>query len=307
MSNNTMNPLTVRTTDEKLGETSTQVAASIPSNVSYQTNVTVITAFIDIGKFRKGHGQAIRTRHKYFKWATTFGFLLNPLVVYTDTDLFSNFMLTLRENLTVATKIVRLERNSSWAFRRKDKYENIFSIKDYPQHNPGTTTPEYVCAVHFKYEAMGRASTENYFHTKYFAWIDIGAFRHETESKQYFLLGPPPDFNQSRVAVDQVEPPSFDKDISVIVKQKLDWICGCIFIGERSVLIKFAEQYKRAVDYLITQNLMHQDQQILHAMYSNSGRNAIKPEIDVQTYSRPPGVRYSRWFYLGYIMRKIIE
>ena len=74
-------------------------------------------------------------------------------------------------------------------------------------------------------------------------------------------------------------------------------------MGERGVIIKYAEQYKMAVDYLITQNLMNTDQRSL-CDDSISGRNAMKPEIDLQVYIRPSGSNYKRWFYLGYIMRK---
>ena len=307
-----MNASKVWTTDAKLEDNppfaSTQMVAPFPLNVSYQANITIVTAFIDIGKFDKGsthpHSRGIDT---YIKWANQFRFLLNPLVVYTDSDLFSKFMLTLRENLTAATKIIWVEKNSSWAFHRKEQIREIFNIKNYPRYNPGTTVPEYACAMHFKYEAMSRASTENYFHTNYFAWIDIGLFRYQLKNIQSFLLELPPDFNQSRVAVNQVYTPSMNTEISVIIKQKLDWVCGCIFMGERGIIIKYAEQYKRAVDYLIAQNLMNSDQQVIYAMYTEVGRNAIKPEIDLQLYSRPSGCKYNRWFYLGYIMKKIIK
>ena len=74
-------------------------------------------------------------------------------------------MLTLRENLTAATKIVRAKRNTSWAFQTKERIKNIFGIKDYPSYHPGIIVPEYTCVMHSKYDDMRRASTENFTRT----------------------------------------------------------------------------------------------------------------------------------------------
>ena len=87
------------------------------------------------------------------------------------------------------------------------------------------------------------------------------------------------------------------------IKQKLDWICECIFLGRRDAILKYAEQYKRAVDYFLSQKLMNSDQQVLYAMYSKSGRTHIKSEIELQFYKNGHNPR----FYLGYRMRKVVE
>ena len=265
--------------------------------------VTVVTAFFDIGKFGKGAPANTRTPATYLNWAQTFKLLLNPLVVYTDSKQFYDYMLKLREKFQTRTKMFMLNRTSSWAFQRKDITKDIFSIKGYPKHYPNTVVPEYSCAMHAKYDVITRAATSNYFHTDYFMWLDVGLFRAEVKSEKYFSLELPQDFNDSRIAVNQVYNVSMSEEISVIIKQKLDWICGCIFLGRRDVILKYAEQYKRAVDYFLSQKLMNTDQQVLYAMYSKSGRTHIKPEIELQLYKNG----HNPWFYLGYLMRKVVE
>ena len=47
------------------------------------------------------------------------------------------------------------------------------------------------------------------------------------------------------------------------------------------------------------------DQQVLYSLYSQEGRQALKPEIDLQLYStcKYPG---DPWFYLGYHCRNAL-
>lgn len=279
---------------------------TLPSKESFQPQITIVTAFFDIGKFGKGSPSNIRSIVTYLKWAQTFMYLLNPVVVYTDSEEFYSHMKTLRTGFENKTKLFLFNRTSSWAFERKQEIREIFSLKGYPKYYPNTVVPEYSCAMHAKYDVVSRAAKRNYFHTPYFAWLDIGLFRGEVNSKKYFILDLPPHFNHSRIAVNQVYNVLMDKKPIDIIKQKLDWICGCIFVGRHDVILKYTEQYKRAVDYFLSQKLMNTDQQILYAMYSISGRKNIKPDIDLQLYKHHNST-FDSWFYLGYMMRKHIE
>ena len=71
-----------------------------------------------------------------------------------------------------------------------------------------------------------------HFHTNYFAWLDIGLFRDEVNNTKNFILRLLKDFNLTTIAVNRVFNVSMDVDISRIFK-RLDWICGCIFLGKR--------------------------------------------------------------------------
>ena len=280
-----------------------QISTSVSRDSADSTTptlITVVTAFFDIGNFGKGSPSISRTPDTYLNWAEAFAYLLNPLVVFTDSPKFYKRVLKLRTKLQDRTKLLMFNRTSSWAFQRRDVIRRIFSSKGYPKYYPNTVLPEYSCAMHAKYDVISRTATKNYFHTRYFMWLDVGLFRARVNNKMYFKLELPPYFNNSRIAVNQVYNASMSLETSVIIKQKLDWICGCIFLGRRDVILKYAEQYKRAVDYFISQKLMNSDQQILYAMYSKSGRTKLRPDIELQLYHS----RQNPWFFLGYLMRK---
>ena len=279
------------------------VSETTKRNISKQPNLTIVTAYFDIGKFGKGSPNNVWSVKTYLEFARSFKYLLNPVVIYTDSQNFFNLMQTLRANLTNITKMFLIDKNSSWAFQRKGQIENIYATKGYPKHYPNTVVAEYSCAQHAKYDVVARAATRNYFQTDYFAWLDVGLFRAEGNQRKYFVLQKPPDFNSSRIAVNLVHTVNMNTDMSSIFRRNLVWVCGCIFVGRREIIIKYTEQYKRAVDYFLSQKLMNTDQQVLYAMFSESGKREIKPEIDVQLYKQ--GVpTYNMWFALGYVMRQ---
>ena len=196
-------------------------------------------------------------------------------------------------------------RTSSWAFQRINITKRIFSMKGYPKHFPNTVVPEYSCAMHAKYDVISRAATVNYFYTD---WLDVGYFREQEKNEKYFVLELPPDFNNSRIAVNQVYNVSMTTAMSDIIMQNLVWIGGGIFLGRRYVMLKYAKQYKEAMDYFLSRNLMSTDQQILYGMYSKSERASIKPDVELQVYQNGHNkwFYHNPWFYLGYIMRKDI-
>ena len=270
--------------------------SSLPS--SNKTDITIVTAFFDIGNFGKGSKDDVRKT--YFKWAKTFRLIQNPLVVYTDSDRLMDQMKSSRTDLQNITKLFWIDRNSSWAFRRKDIIKDIFAMKGYPVYYPNTVVPEYSCLMHAKYDVVSRAVKQNYFHTKYFAWLDIGFFRSEVNNSRTFILQLPPGFDPSRIAVTRVANLEMDMDISRIFLQKMDWVGGGIFIGERELMLKYTEQYKRAVDYFLSKRLMNTDQQVLYAMYSEQGRKELNTSVKIQLFESKEEV----WFNLGYSMRK---
>lgn len=47
-------------------------------------SVTIVTAFLDIGKFPKGTFSKIRNQNTYKTWMGLYQHLQNPLVVYTN-------------------------------------------------------------------------------------------------------------------------------------------------------------------------------------------------------------------------------
>ena len=275
-------------------------------NLRESNDITVVTAFIDIGDFRKGSRNNTRTPNAYLKWSETFKYMLNPLVVYTDSQHFYDHMLELRTKSKNKTRVFMFNRTSSWAFQMKDDIKEIFDMKHYPKHYPNTVVPEYTCTTHAKFDVVSRAATNNYFYTKYIMWLDIGYFRYIAMKKQYFKLELPSDFNESRIAVTQVYNVSMSKEPSVIIKGNINWVGGGLFLGKRNIILQFTEEYKTAVDYFRSKKLMNVEQHIIYAMYTTLGRADIEPNIELQIYQN---VKYkgNPWFYLGYLMKKDVN
>ena len=279
------------------------------ANSSYpleSNDITVVTAFFDIGAFGKGTPVDIRTPNVYFQWAQTFKYLVNPLVVYTDSHTFYNHMAALRRKSRSKTRLFMYNRNSSWAFQMKDAIKEIYNSKHYPKHFPNTVVPEYTCAMHAKFDVISMTAMDNFFNTKYFMWLDIGYFRHDLKSKLLFRLELPPDFNDSRIAANQVFNVKMSRDPSVIIKGNFNWIGGGLFLGRRDVMLEFADEYKTAVNYFLSNKLMNTEQQLLYAMYSDLGRKVIKPDVELQTYHRR-FISQNPWFYLGYLMKEVVN
>lgn len=90
-----------------------------------------------------------------------------------------------------------------------------------------------------------------------------------------------------------------------IFRSNIVWVGGGLFIGTRNVVIEFEKLYERAVLYFLDQKLMNSDQQVLYSLYSQEGRKALKPNIELQLYTPTGGG--NPWFYLGYLCRKVVN
>lgn len=55
-------------------------------------SLTVVTAFFYLGKFPKGSVSNIRTPESYKVWMSVYKYLKNPLIIYTDSKKFADFL-----------------------------------------------------------------------------------------------------------------------------------------------------------------------------------------------------------------------
>jgi hypothetical protein len=51
------------------------------------------------------------------------------------------------------------------------------------------------------------------------------------------------------------------------------------------LILQFEELYKRAIIYFLDKKIMNTDQQVLYSLYSQEGRQALKPDIELQIYA----------------------
>lgn len=279
--------------------------SKVGNNVKNTRNVTIVTAYWNLGTFQKGVGGLKFSTNTYFKWASTFKYLVNPLVVYTDCKEFKELMETLRSDRLNNTMIYLLNRTELWPFQLVTQMKSVLDQPGYPKYYPNTVIPEYPAAQHSKYAVVAETIRKGVFANPYFAWVDIGYFRDVVERNVDFTLDIPPGFDPGKISVNRVEGLSMNIDPFTIFRKNIVWVGGGIFLGKGEALLQFEQLYHRAVKYFLDQQLVNSDQQVLYSMYSKKGREALKPNIELQLYI--PKGSGNPWFYLGYLCRKEVS
>lgn len=240
----------------------------------------------------------------YFKWATVFKYLVNPLVVYTDSEAFKELMERLRSDRINNTLIYLTNRTDLWPFKLLNEVRSLYDVSGYPKSHPYTVVSEYTATQHSKYAVVADTVRKQVFQNAYYAWLDIGYFRDVVERNVQFELKIPPGFDSKRVSYNRISEFSKTVDPFTIFRNSLLWVDGGMFLGTGEVLLQFEQLYHRALLYFLDEKLMNKEQQLLYSVYSKKGREALTPKVELQLYiPKGPG---NPWFYLGYLCRKEI-
>lgn len=264
-------------------------------------DVTVVTAFFDIGNFSKRVSHR-RNRDTYFEWMKKFRYIDNNVVFFADSEEVIKQMTQVRKMCLERTKIIRVNRSEMWPFKNFEKIQHIFRSSVYTNFTP--IYPIYICVTHAKYYVMKIATEQDFFHTKYIMWLDIGYFR-KYRSLRNFYLAKPTGFDDTKIAMTQVFPnKTFDVSPRKILQSKNVIASGATFFGERFQMMKFVTGFKRAVDYFMKLNLANTDEQVIYAMFSKEAKRFLKPEVQLQLYKANTE---RNWLYIGYTMMKYIS
>lgn len=268
--------------------------------------VTIISAFWDLGRFRKGASLEY-SPNDYEQWAEVFRNIVNPLIFYTDSKDFKLLMEKYREKFRNKTKIILISnRKKFWPFQILKEIQSVFRQPNYPKYYPNTVMPEYSASQHAKYAVVADALKRNIFYTEFYAWLDVGYFRDACDDEnQYFRINPPPEVDKTRLSINLMNQ-SLTKNVSFssIFKENYVWVGGGILVATKDVFLKFERLYHRAVVYFLRRGLMNADQQVIYGIYCNEGRRVFSPEVDLQLFwsSGSRKVWTSNvWFYLGYL------
>ncbi|XP_060074078.1 uncharacterized protein LOC132553815 [Ylistrum balloti] len=276
----------------------------------FNTNrsLTVVTAFFDIGNYPRG-SKSSRGPDKYKQWIRVFAWIQNPVIFYTDSEEFEQIFLDLRQNVTSNTKVIRVSREILWSFQIKPKVEQIFANPKYPKHKPYTTVPNYTCVTHSKFPIIADAAKRNIYTSKYFAWVDIGYFREIENATNKFWLEVPSEFDQTRIAATQIFNSKHSVSAKTVIKLSMNWIGAGVFLGERDVFIRFAEQYKQSVMRFLNKGLISVEQYMIGAMYSKAEKIAYPQRVEIQDFKPINGRTKTTdpWFYLGFLMYKEVK
>ena len=266
-----------------------------PAAHKLRDEVTVVTAYMNLSKFRKGEGSRHFTPDLYHSWMRIFRHIQNPLIVYLDRNEDIDYFHKLRENIPKnLTMTVKVTRNRLWSFGLRKRIAAIYAQPNYPKFHPNTVIPDYSCVMHAKYEFVQNATKSNPFRTRYFAWVDIGLFRDIVTESKPVKLHLPPNFDHSRIAYTEVHGRNTKMSRRSIFHRNKVWVAGGYFIAEKSVMQRWTAEYMRATERFLRRKLMNTDQQILYAMFCNRNASNI-----IQTYKGTG--KYSHWFYLGYL------
>ncbi|KAL8624206.1 hypothetical protein ACOMHN_046292 [Nucella lapillus] len=264
------------------------------------SEVTVITAYFNIGHLNKGGPFGVYTPEKYIKWMSVFGRIDNPVIIFTDSQEVKDIFEKLRKPFPPErTQVYVIDRQRLWAFQLAPEIKEVFSQPDYPNHDPNTVHDNYSCVMHAKFELVNKVITERLFRTKYLAWLDVGLFRGVVGEKRYpFPLVVPEDFDLRKVAYSGQG--VFDPRLTPmqIVAGNKVWVSGAMFLGRPEILYIYTQDYMTAVRRLLDMKIMSTDQQVIYIMYLPSFE--YKPRVEIQTYTTH---REDDWFYLGYMLK----
>ena len=282
-----------------------------------KNELTVVTAYFDVGTFQKGTGGPLLTSKVYRKFMTVFAQIRNPVVAYLDNADHAALMRVLRAKRP-ETRVVVVDRTTLWSFRELEpRIAKIFSRPGYPQNPPNTVNSQYSAAMHAKYELMKRTIRDNPFRTAHFCWLDVGLFRElatesvsaSTSADKTFRLALPPRFNASAVAYSLVFPIQYRQPLSAeqVVMLNSVWVCGCFFVGRVDVLWNWATEYLMAVEQMVAERWISTDQQLIYWLFHGEGKAKLRPRTGLQLYRASNGSKINGWFYLGYVAKKAGE
>ena len=197
----------------------------------------------------------------------SFGWLDNPLVVFTDTEEIAQYFRQLRTRYPASrTTVIVLKRDELWAFQLAKEIQAVYSQPGYPKHPPNTINPLYSWVMHAKFELVQRVILQQLYQTRYIAWLDIGLFRAEMKKPQTIHLTVPVDFDRQRVAYDQVNTLN-NVTAKDVVWRNMVWVGGASFLATPEVAFVYCSEYRRAVRKLLDIKIMSTDQQVREVMY----------------------------------------
>ena len=212
-------------------------------------------------------------------------------------------METLRFEHVHNTKIILTNRTEFWPFQLIKEIKAVFDQPDYPNIHPNTVKPEYSAAQHAKYAVLAETVCKKVFDTPYYAWLDVGYFRDIVQRKEFFKMDIPPGVDPKRVSFNHIRNQHMTTKPFKIFRNNMLWVGGGMFLGRGEVILKLEQLYHSAVLYFLEKKLMNTNQQVLYSIYSNEGRKALNPRVELQLFDpKGPGAEI-----LGFIWGICVE
>ena len=280
----------------------TKEAITILPAGKLKEEVTIVTAYFNLGSFQKGFWPWKHfSSETYESWMQVFQDLNSPVLAFFENEQDIRMFERIRSMQPCnMTKTYLINRTLLWSFSLQERIHELYSLPGYPRFSPNTVIPEYSCAMHAKYDLIKMAARENPFHTKYIAWMDIGYFRDIPYDSGSFSFHIPPGFDESKVAYSEVWP--FRPELTTarqIVSGNYVWVGGGLFIARVDVIREWVRKYVMVTERMLDDGWVSTDQQVLYMMQALESRDPpLGSRVGMQVFKWES---HEPWFNLGYL------
>lgn len=181
----------------------------------------------------------------------------NRVVFYTSNKIYAENFIRLRAEHGFPTRAIVVKPNSSdvsilsWSMSLVSDITKIFQHPNYPRYYPNTVIPMYGTIMNAKFDLLEDAIKNNIFDTEYFAWMDLGLWREFSNANNCRKIRAPPDYDPSKVAMNQVNQFYSNRSISTIISKNEVWVGGGIVFGRKDILLDFIDQYRKTAERML--------------------------------------------------------
>jgi hypothetical protein len=257
---------------------------------------TLVTAYYPIpSKFSK---------ERYMNWASTFLRIKSPIVLFTDKSM-ENMFRQMRGNLPIHIIILPFNQLETW-----QRYQSKWKEQHQMDPEKGHHTPELYTIWAEKPFFVEKAIHANPFHTDFFFWCDIGAFRDPHVSQTILNSFPTTWYLDSErilfQSVGDVTPNDWIQRADGIRGEVIShtWneirLVGGLWGGGKKACLRWKNAYQRMLEaYFRVGRFAGKDQQVMLSAYLAEPTLAIvvrctKPYID-------------EWFFLEHLLSDLSE
>lgn len=250
-------------------------------------NVTIVTAFVDLGRENwtgMKNNQMIpsyikRDKNTYFERFERLAKLKNPLVVFAKSEDFERLQAIRQDLILVAIDTV-FEDHAYLVNKIQEVQQDPNFIKFV--NNPAAPecwSPEYVAINLMKSFFVSYAIEKNLTDAATWAWIDFGYVRDDTHCPS----GMEWKFNtQNKINLFCINPYTHTKPIFQIVKEGEVYMQGCHIVAPRNQWQTLKDLVVKNLSVLFSVGLVDDDQTLLLMAYRSAPElfnlNAVKPD-----------------------------
>jgi protein YibB len=243
------------------------------------SNISIVTAFYDIGRgdwstqVERNGGPLPhylqRSVDNYVEHFTRLCDLDAEIIVYTSPDLAARLA-----NISPKVKVVEYDYFNIHKELR-DKIEKVQTspefvkrINPYQVRNPEYWSKDYVGVTSLKAFFVKESYDRGLITNEWASWVDFGYCRdvgHIPVNKVWEY-----DFTPGKMHLFNYAVPNLSKpldDIALAVMNNIVFIIGGVFVGQRESWDILAKSMKVALDFLMVQNLVDDDQGLLLMSY----------------------------------------